>query len=38
MPPILHVECLVYGNCTAESALALYSGLVARLKEECGSR
>merc|ERR1712115_439607 len=23
----LHVECLVYGNCTAESAMEIYTGL-----------
>jgi len=34
----LHVECLVYGNCTADSALQLYTRLVDKLKTECNSR
>ena len=34
----LHVECMVYGNCTAESARNIYTGLVDRLKQQCGTR
>ena len=34
----LHVECLVYGNCTAESAMEIYRGLVDRLKQQCGTK
>ena len=34
----LHVECLVYGNCTAESAMEIYTGLVDRLKQQCGTK
>ena len=34
----LHVECLVYGNCTAESAMETYRGLVDRLEQQCGTK
>jgi len=31
----LHVECLVYGNCTDSTALDLYGRVVSKLKTEC---
>ena len=31
----LHVECLVYGNCTDSLALDLYGRVVSKLKTEC---
>jgi len=34
----LHVECLVYGNCTDEHALELYTRVVKKLKMECKSK
>ena len=34
----LHVECLVYGNCKAESAVKIYMGLVDKLKQQCATR
>ena len=34
----LHVECLVYGNCTADSAMKIYTGLVEKLKQKCSTR
>ena len=34
----LHVECLVYGNCSPEHAAALYEGVVSKLSADCGSR
>ena len=29
----IHVECLVYGNCTASLALSLYNSVVDKLKD-----
>ena len=34
----LHLECLVYGNCTETQALALYTRLVDKLTADCGSK
>jgi len=34
----LHLECLVYGNCTQTQALALYTKLVDKLTADCGSK
>jgi insulysin len=34
----LHIECMVYGNCTAESATKIYTGLVDKLKQQCATR
>ena len=34
----LHVECMVYGNCTADSAMKIYTGLVDKLKQQCNTR
>merc|ERR1711974_149656 len=34
----LHVECMVYGNCTADSAMKIYTGLVEKLKQQCATR
>ena len=31
----VHVECLVYGNCTDSLALALYTRVVDKLKQDC---
>jgi len=34
----LHVECLVFGNCTPEHAISLYEGVVTKLSQECQSK
>jgi len=34
----LHVECLVYGNSTAEQAQTLYTRIVEKLQKHCKSR
>ena len=34
----LHVECLVFGNCTPEQARTLFSGVVTKLRSDCSSR
>ena len=34
----IHVECLVYGNCTPEHATDLYTGVVDKLTSDCKSR
>jgi len=34
----LHVECLVYGNCTDSQALNLYTKVVDKLRKDCCSK
>ena len=34
----VHVECLVYGNCTDSLALALYTRVVDKLKQDCKAK
>ena len=34
----IHVECLVYGNCSPDHARALYTGVVDKLTSDCKSR
>ena len=34
----IHVECLVYGNCTDSLALSLYTRVVDKLKADCKAK
>ena len=34
----IHVECLVYGNCSASLALGLYSSVVDKLKNDFNAK
>ena len=34
----IHLECLVYGNCTASHALSLYTSVVEKLKDDFNAK
>ena len=34
----LHIECLVFGNCSPDHAISLYDGVVTKLTQDCRSR